>query len=446
MCFGETTRGEKGPGKVGEERAPGGQGLAEVASLANPSPRASVDLKAPSGDLWASVQIPQGWEPIARTCRRVLDRGRQVSERIVDCVLEEIPAYRGGVPRSDLSASVIRNMEMMFCGLAENRRPSYEELQIRRELGRRRALQGHPIDALMQAYHVGYRELWLELVAEARKDEDPRSQELLLTAASTFWGWIQEVTRAVADAYDETLRARESLAVGTRQRFVDMIISGDLDSEEMVELSLSLGFATDGEFQAFCIHPQTLEGNEPQLVQRRIHGLDGTHHCVVTGRELLVLSQGAARSLEAAILTTLRGAAVGVGLVRSGLSGARQSIIDAEWAVTLAIRREGISRFEDDWLPATLLRAQERLQGLLRPGLKVARQHPHLAETVKAFAQGRFSIAEAGRYLSLHANSVTYRLDRWRDLTGWDPRTYAGLAKSLTALEFEQTTVGSEDA
>ncbi|MDQ4144191.1 MAG: helix-turn-helix domain-containing protein, partial [Actinomycetota bacterium] len=427
-------------GEVSGERASNEEKRAEASDQVRPVPLPAADLQPRSDDHWLCLEVPEGWEPIARICRRVLERRLQVSERIVDCILEEIPAYRGGVPREDLSSSVIRNMEMMFCGVAENRLPSHQELEIRRELGRRRALQGHPIDALLQAYHVGYRELWLELVAEARNDEGGRSQELLLTAASTFWGWIQNVTSAVADAYDETVRTRESLAARTRQRFVELVISGDLDSEEMVELSVALGFALDREFQAFCVHPQTLEGNDPRRVQRRILGLEGTHHCVPKGPDLLVVSQGATttRSVEEAILTALPGAALGVGLARSGLLGARQSIGDAEWALALAVRRKGISRFENDWLPSTLLRAQERLQQPLRPGLKVAPQYPHLAETVKAFSECKFSIAETGRYLSLHPNSVTYRLDRWHELTGWDPRTYAGLAKSLTALDYVQ--------
>ncbi len=53
---------------------------------------------------------------------------------------------------------------------------------------------------------------------------------------------------------------------------------------------------------------------------------------------------------------------------------------------------------------------------------------------MRAFGEHGFSVSEAGRRLSVHANTVGYRLDRWAELTGWDPRTFPGLVRSLAAL------------
>jgi DNA-binding PucR family transcriptional regulator len=60
-----------------------------------------------------------------------------------------------------------------------------------------------------------------------------------------------------------------------------------------------------------------------------------------------------------------------------------------------------------------------------------ATEHPHLAATVLAFARADMSVARAAEELHLHANSVTYRLQRWGRLTGWDPRTFDGLVRSV---------------
>ncbi|WP_405681405.1 helix-turn-helix domain-containing protein [Streptomyces sp. NBC_00048] len=38
------------------------------------------------------------------------------------------------------------------------------------------------------------------------------------------------------------------------------------------------------------------------------------------------------------------------------------------------------------------------------------------------------------RALHLHANTLTYRLDRWHELTGLDHRDYMGLVTSRTAV------------
>ena len=115
------------------------------------------------------------------------------------------------------------------------------------------------------------------------------------------------------------------------------------------------------------------------------------------------------------------------------MPGARASLEDAEQ--TAAVTRPGqVIRFEDAWLWATLAGADERLTGLLASGRVVADEHPHLAAAVQAFAAAGFSVSAAGRSLALHANTVSYRLDRWYELTGWDPRTFAGLTRSVAAL------------
>lgn len=396
-----------------------------------------LDLRPSDADLWPRVEVPGGWEPIGEICRSVYDDRASVADRIVDSIQLEIPAYRvATVPRADLLASVLGNMDMMFVGLAENRSPTAAELDVRRELGHRRAAQGLPIDALLQAYHVGYRELWRELVARARNSSESAAVELLPDAATTFWGWIQRVTDAVAEAYDETARARDALAIGSRQRLVELLISGDLDSDELIELSQAQGFSSDGVYRVLYIRPGALSGGEPLLVQKSLSQLEGTHMCMTRGSALLVLSRdGNAEAIEQAMSGLFPDAPVGAGVARPGLGGARLSIIDAERALMVAERSGGLQRFEDCWLQALVIRGEDQLRPTLLVGIDVAKKDQHLAEAVTAFAESGFSVAATARTLMIHANSVTYRLERWHRLTGWDPRTFSGLAKSMAALE-----------
>jgi DNA-binding PucR family transcriptional regulator len=44
------------------------------------------------------------------------------------------------------------------------------------------------------------------------------------------------------------------------------------------------------------------------------------------------------------------------------------------------------------------------------------------------------SATAAARSLHVHPNTLTYRLDRWHRLTGWDPRTFDGLERSMLVL------------
>jgi hypothetical protein len=397
-----------------------------------------VDLQPPTGDPWGQVTVPAGWEPIAEIARRVSEGLGVLAERTTTDIIREIPAYAAGrVPREDVTLSVIRNLEMMLIGIAESRGPTPDEIAVRRELGARRAAQGHPIDALIQAYHVGYRELWQELV-RAVPEGDTRTADLLLQAATTVWQWVHQLTNAIAEAHAETLHSREAHAIGARQRFLELVVAGDLASDEVLQLAASVGFDHTGRFQAVVARPHAFEGDEPRELQRALDETAGGAHAVVQrGPAIIALLQaadlGAALTAFAGVLDR---APVGVGLERDGLVGARTSLGDADRAVALA--DDGPVSFDGTWLWATLLRASPRLEVLLAPGVTVAAEHPHLAATVEAFAEAGFSVSQTARDLDLHANTVAYRLDRWKELSGWDPRTYDGLSRSLGAILLER--------
>jgi sugar diacid utilization regulator len=125
------------------------------------------------------------------------------------------------------------------------------------------------------------------------------------------------------------------------------------------------------------------------------------------------------------------GGGLGIGLRRSGLPGAALSVGDAGLALAVASAGRPVIRFADVWAEACLLSEASRLEPLVAAASGTASAHAHLAETVLAFAAADMSVARAADELHLHANSVTYRLQRWGRLTGWDPRTFDGLVRSV---------------
>jgi hypothetical protein len=404
-----------------------GEGDATAAEL-------PLDLRGPAADPWLAVEVPRGWRAVADLAREVHEALPRLTSRIVDCVADEIPAYRlGPVPREDLAGSVERNVEMILLGLAERREPTTDEIAVRRELGTRRALQGMPVDALLGAYHVGYRELWQALV-RAVPAGDERSATQLLTAATLVWSWVHQLTDAIAAAHAATVRSIEARAVGARQRFVELLVGGDLGGEEADRLARSLGFDPAGGF-VVCVLRGATDDLDAVELQRALDDLPGRHAVAARGPLLVTVSQGSED--RAAVLTTCReafgDASLAVGAERAGLGGARDSLTDAE--LTLAVIDPATTgSFDESWLWATLMGAADRLRPLLAVGGEVADHHPHLAEAVDAFADAGFSVSAAARRLSLHANTVAYRLDRWTELTGWDPRRFPGLVRSVAAL------------
>lgn len=425
-----------------------------------------IDLRDPGEVPWASLEVPDGWAAVARLTEQLAADLDPLIDRVVATIYLQVAPYAAvRVPREDVEASVRRSLGAILVGLAERRVPTQEELAIRRELGTRRALQGIRLDALIEAFHIGYRELWSSLVAAVPPD-DPETALQLLTAATTTWQWVHAISDALSSAHAATVRALEARAIASRQRFVELLVSGDLDGTEAGRLATSLGFELTGEFLVSVIRGATDDLDAVEL-QRAVEDVPGRHVVVARGPLLVVVTQettvhgdltvhddGGVHEVAqepgpAVAATGLRTAAIGRSLVpeagigigarRRGLHGARASLRDAEEALAIT---EGATttRFDEVWLWATLRVVGERLGPLLAPGTEVATTHPHLAEAVHAFAEAGFSLSEASRHLELHANTVAYRLDRWQELTGWDPKSFAGLVRSVASLRLGPRT------
>lgn len=391
------------------------------------------DLDVPPGDPWASLQVPRGWSRVARLCRETHDDLHDISAQITAVIFEAVPAYAdSAVPRPDLGRSVERNVADLLVGIAERRDPTPEELRRRADLGARRATQGLPVDTLMQAFHVGYREMW-EILVQRAGGFDTDLSPLLLQASTTMWTWTHQVTDALGHAHAETLRTMALRAASVRQRFLELVMAGDHESEEAITLARGLDFEAAGAFRAYVVRTAVLDGSETPRLQTACAQLAGNQQVISQGARLVVLSQGEDEApIEQVLTSQLPEATIGVGLVRGGLDGARLSIGDAERALALTTRPRVIV-FEDVWPWALLARDLDRAQPLLDTARRTARDHPHLAEAVTAYAS-HGSIADAGRALGVHPNTITYRLERWSELSGWDARDFDQLLRSVIAL------------
>jgi hypothetical protein len=403
---------------------------------------AVVDIAKDSRDLvdlpptrWDRLVVPEGWEPIAAICREIR-RNLSTSVRdAVDAIRSEVDLYRHcPVPRDDLIKSVERNLEMLLIGIAERRGPTPAELEARGALGSRRAHQGFPIDALLQAYHVGYRDLWKRFL---KYTDDENVSHLLLGAASTMWEWTHQITDAIGRAHAETTHVLAVRAASVRHRFLELLLTDEIDSDALRTVCGTLGFDARGAFHATVVMDAASDEAVPRF-QVELNLLQGNHQAIPHGSRLVVISQGGdPAELRNAITRLYPDAVVGIGLTRPGLPGARLSVGDAERVADLGTAPRTYA-FDDNWLWAVLLRESDRLDAFLQQGRRVARDNPSVAETVEAYAVSGFNVSVAARQLHVHPNTATYRLDRWRELTGWDPRSFNGLVRSLAALRLNR--------
>lgn len=373
-----------------------------------------------------------GRDAIAAVLQQLLDDMPTLSRGIVRQIRALVHEY-DRVPLGSHVDHVLEQQQRIIHALMEGRGLNQDDLRRAAALGRLRASQGVTVEGVISAYHVGNRELW-RLIDE-RAD---RGREFLPELAATMWDAIHLTSTEIAAAHSSVARARHTHDLTMRHRFVELLGRGE-DGAELLEVAGGLGFDTDGFFLAACISAGQRGDGGAQAIHEELEYLEGVSFAVQQGAVLLVLTQGPD---AAALIELVEGLEVrpraGIGLRRPGLDGARQSIRDAREVYLTTDEDHRMRSFADAWWQASVLAQSDRLELVLEPVRQAVLDNPHLAEAVRAYAESGFSVAAAAKALHVHANSVAYRLDRWRHITGWNPRDFTGLAHSLAACAIVQ--------
>lgn len=376
---------------------------------------------------------PAGPYPVTAVAARVAD----LSAAVTDQIRAEIPGYEA-VPYAEHSRDVRTQIEYIINGLVVRRPPSAAAIEHARSFGRRRSTQRIALADVIEAFHIAYREIWNELLQEAgNRDELALS---LVGEVGVLWNLFHRLSAVVAEAHSEESHSRRATLQALRRQLLEVFSGSRLGQDEEGGLVRSLGFEPDGDFVVVCL--DGVAQAQAEMVDKALGGLGGVAHCCDDTGSTAVVAQGC--SVEDLLEAVHRGepaALAGVGLARSGVAGAVLSFSDATQALVRAREVREDVRFADEWLLATIGGAGERLDALFADGATTARTYPRLAETVRAYAAHGYSLTACARALRIHANSVKYRLDRWRQLTGWDVQTFDGLVSSVVCLERRQNVL-----
>ena len=364
-------------------------------------------------------------------CTRVEADLAIIGPRITAKIRDSIPDY-AAVPLEDHTIHVTEQQRRVLHLLGECRLPNAVDIQRAADLGRLRATQGLGVESLMGAYHIGNLELWLRLNEYAVAE-----RECLPFLTTLMWQSMSILTSEIAAAYATVARAQHAEDVASKSRLIELLLRDELGGEA-VDIAQILGFATSKEFVAACISSDSdASGSAARLAESS--NLDKVLFVGQTGL-IFVLAQGFSEAaLEAKLDEIAPDAKKGIGAKRFGLVGARESLIDAQLCLEATSARVPTRRFQEDWLRTCVLSQAQRLEPIISQKREVIVANPHLVETIETYVDQGFSVTETARTMHLHPNSVTYRLERWKSLTGWDPRTFQGLSHSLmaTLLEFD---------
>lgn len=361
-----------------------------------------------------------------------------IAEIVTQSIRSNQPVY-SIIPEEEHRAAVTLQVLNQLRALSEQRGLGASELAAATELAAERATEGLPIEASIAAYQACDTVIWRILLQRST----PHIAALLPRIGTLMFEAASETTTAMAGAHSRVARAIDGDRITTAHQFLEYLEDPEQRSAATA-IAAGLRLDTDGQFVGLVWQPDpelaelaehrtvpTLPPHlAPNVVSRAVSG--GRLEMITqTGRLPEIVFRGPAEKSLAGRW--------GIGLPRSGLAGASASLGDARLAFLCTSAQRPIRVFERDWHEAILLAERSRFGGLLASAIDVAGANPHLTETVLAFAAADMSIAATALAVHVHANSVTYRLDRWSQLSGLEARSFRGLCQSVIACRLAST-------
>ena len=374
-----------------------------------------------------------------------------VAHRMAAASRAEVAEY-GALPdpTGQLEAHAEQHVRVWVRCARSGRPPAGRELDFVRERGAQRARELLQLDALLEAYMVSQRTLW-EAICEAAGDSVEGLEAARALTALAF-EYIRSVNLAVTAAF-----VRENQAVATEHErlhrdLVDWLLAGRPLGEEQARRAEALGLRPDGEH--FVVVARARDGGDGtalRLAARALAVGEPTRPFLVQRDEELiavlpVYARHGPREARAAIATSAerlhrtRGVELRAGLstVCSGLDQVARGYSEASRALAYTGPVGAAAIEEIGLLDLLAAGADGTARRLVPPDVRRLAVEDEssggaLIATLRAYADSHLNVARAAEALTVHPNTVHYRLRRVTELTGRDPRHFDDLVELLLA-------------
>ncbi|MQY07719.1 PucR family transcriptional regulator [Actinomadura macrotermitis] len=373
---------------------------------------------------------------LTRCAPALLARMDRLGDTIYRAIITEVEFYAGMDAEllADMRAVNERTVTEMLTRTAAGRPATNAPA---RRNARRRALQGVPVDALLQAYRIGIRVLWEEFTVEAEKLPDITLEEMA-QASTAMWTMADTTSQAVNEVYRDTMvgLARDD----ERQRLVllSALFEGRVADWVMLGgTGRALGLPERGPYLGVAAsHHDDVAALERGLLRQGLRSAWQPRADELAG--IVAVPQPADAALA---LTTLDGLVSGRAGVSPPYSGLRDTADGLRLALLARAALPAGSRGAatlDERPVAALVAASPDLAGrLITAVLRPVLDHPDheaLLEALEVWLETGGSTAEVAARLFCHRNTVRNRLDRVERLTGRSLSRPADIATLYAAL------------
>jgi hypothetical protein len=379
----------------------------------------------------------------------LLDQLDATTDRMIEVLVRTEPAYRDLLGhgedemRTTTRANLERGLQMLIGAVSGTGRTS---LRDARDVGRRRAAQGVPLEAVLRAYRLGGQVTWEALLDVSRRNSREHDT-LLLEVAGSVWRTNDVECAAVAEGYREEQRRSAEVDDEARQHVLDGLLDGRGDDPAFVRTAAELLAVPLGGRLVVVVALTDPAGfpalDDPThaLLRRGVRSVWGAR----SGAQVGIVALGQLSGCEVmAWLRDMASGPVGVSAVVAGATAAGSAYRLAEIAArTLPAGSERVVTI-DERLPEALMsnspEISSRLIGQSLGGLLDLPEDEQdvLLDTLAAFLATDGSPTRAADELFCHRNTVMHRLRRIETVTGHkltDPRARLLLQLALLGTE-----------
>ena len=347
-------------------------------------------------------------------------------------VIGAIGSYRV-VPPSEIRPSAHRNVLRVVSALRGEDHLSAGVAADERETGRRRALQGIPSADVLTAYRSCIALLRDEFLRLAQAEAIPADAVLLGT--QQIWQLGDHYSSEFLDGHREaeldlTRRAEQQQTI-----LLARLLKGTMTTDQVVAAGIGFGFAVD---KHYWVLRARSDSTDPVALSNRMRRAAGEQDTALVGTYggdvAAVLSRPITGELTDDVTIGLAGP--------TGLSQLRTGFAEATQLLEVATRfgHRGIVDHSRMALRLAVAKEPELGKQLHARYVEPVEAESAIGEvllaSVETYLTRRRSIPEAATVLSVHVNTLRYRLERFAMLTGADLQDTDTMFEVWWALQY----------
>lgn len=390
-------------------------------------------------------------------------RASEIWQQTFDTMQRESSEYRNAVDEefTDESQSHCKDLLHLIVAIAKGRagRSDTDAFAFVRTHAAWRARHHVPLIASLHAYrlaHKTYGGVTRELLLQ-----HPKRHEALLSLAmlSDFWIEFFDLAGSVlaeAHAVEEGLSVAESTDgyAGLIERLLRGTAPDDGDVDLLARCGIHLGAP-----MAVAVARPFPSGNGKQsdvepalrslvrLIRQELPSANFGKLVTIRNDEVTaIVSSYASPGRSMLRILRRRGSGrrgVGVGRDTKDVAQLPDALHEARLALEFATPAQAVMHFDDILLTEFLIRRADKTALRLVP--KWAPQlnsSGGLSQTIRVFVDCSLNVKQTASRLGVHPNTVYFRLNQIRQLTGIDPRTFSGASLLTTALRLVDANMG----